>query len=407
MNLDFLKNIPGNISNAWKFSFGRLYCEKTGLFYDYLAQDTPDGHISHLPTPEMIASQCPNPCGWGTGMEDSALNGGIMIEALLALYRKTADEAILPVLHDVVAGYLTLATVSDQEGFLARSISPVDGKSHYINSSRDQYTHWVYMSLLFYKSGLATEEEKAAIEKALVGFARKAEREIHDDQYEYLREDGKVGAVCKMWGKITAHEYHRLPMIYLAAYRVSGDAHWKEKYEQYRETAFALAEAMYDPDYMKIFKYAYALLQMQYSLRLIYDEEEDPAYRERTQKLMAYVADYSERYTSLGVQEADHPQTESYREWQKLPGFFAEFTSGYGYYIPSVQQEDTGTREILLRNTAEALVIRCLCPDTKAAAEQKAMFDHVVEKTDFLQAVSYWAIIFCDAWALLEEQEEA
>lgn len=399
MEKTFINRISGNISNAWRFVFERLYCEKTKLLYDFLAEDTPDGAISHLPTPEMIARQVPNPCGWGSGMEDSAINGGLMIDALLTLYRRTEDPEILPVLHDFMKGYLSLAAVSDQDGFLARGISPVDGKSHYINSSRDQYTHWVDATLLFYESGLATDAEKQAITKGLVGFARKAEREICGDRYEYLREDGQVGAVCKMWGSITAHEYLRLPMIYLAAYRVSGDEHWKEKYLQYREEAFAASERLYEDGYMKIFIYAYALLQMQYSLRLIYREDEDPAYRQRARKLMEFVADYSERYTHIGVEEAKNPQYEGYRKWQEVPATFAEFTGGYAYYIPNPQE--ARSREIKMRNAAEALIIRCLCPDAVVAPEQREMFDYVVQHTDFSEAKSYWPVIYCAAWAML------
>ena len=128
MKLGFLERTDEGIREAWRMSFEKLYCEKTKLFYDYLAEDAPDGAISNLPDPETIRLQIPNPCGWGTGMEDSVLNGGIMLEALVTLYQKTRDTEILPVLHEVFEGFLACATVSDQEGFLARSISPADGR---------------------------------------------------------------------------------------------------------------------------------------------------------------------------------------------------------------------------------------------------------------------------------------
>ena len=163
MDLDFINSTDPAVSGAWRMAFERLWCEKTKLFYDFLSEDTPDGAISHLPTPEMIARQVPNPCGWGTGMEDSVLNGGVMLEALIALYQRTGEASILPALHEVAEGLLACAQVSGQEGFLARSLSPADGESHYSNSSRDQYTHWVYMCSLFLRHVLEkTDFSRAA-----------------------------------------------------------------------------------------------------------------------------------------------------------------------------------------------------------------------------------------------------
>ena len=399
MNTKFIDQIPGNIAGAWRFSFERLYCEKTKLFYDRLTEDTPDGAISHLPTPEMIARQVPNPCGWGTGMEDCAINGGVMIDAVLTLYQKTGNLELVPILHEMMEGYLSLVTVSSQEGFLARGISPVDGRSHYINSSRDQYTHWVDAALLFYESGLATREEKAAIVKALEGFARKAEREIYGDHFEYLREDGQIGAVCKMRGEIDAHEYLRLPMIYLAAYRASGDSHWLDKYLEYREEAFVGSEQLYEDGYMNRFTYAYALLQMQYSLRLIYREDPDTDYRQRAQKLMEFVAEYSHRYTYDGLEEVNAPHTElAVGDWRDMRARLAEFTSGYGYYIPVMPG---GTRVVHMRNAAEAIIMQCLCHGSAITVEQKEMFDYMVENTDFSAARCYWTNLFCTAWVML------
>ncbi len=400
MKLGFLERTDEGIREAWRMSFEKLYCEKTKLFYDYLAEDAPDGAISNLPDPETIRLQIPNPCGWGTGMEDSVLNGGIMLEALVTLYQKTRDAQILPVLHEVFEGFLACATVSDQEGFLARSISPVDGRSHYINSSRDQYTHWVYMSMLLFRSGLATQAEKAAIARVLAGFAGKAEREIRNGADEYLREDGQTGMVCRMWGKLEPHEYLRLPMIYLAAWAAGGDEHWYKKYKEYREEAFRLSEAICKPGETDRYLYAYALLQMQYSLRLIYDLEQDREYADRAARLMGFVADFSEKYTVLGVQEADAPHADRYQNWRKESARFWGLINGYAYYVPQPDKRDE--RVLHMRNTAEAVIIRQLCPKGALKPEQRAMFFHVLEKTDFRKATQYWPIIFCDAWAMLK-----
>ena len=399
MKCKFIDKIEGNIRGAWKTAFEKLYSEKTKMFYDLVATDKPDGNISNLPSLEEIKNQIPNPSGWATGMEDCVLNGGIMIEALIALYEKTKDKDILPVLHEVFEGFLTCATVSDQEGFLARGVSPIDGKSHYINSSRDQYTHWVWMSFLFYKSGLATKEEKKAITNVLVGMARKAEREIYGENYEYLREDGKVGLVCKMWGSLDSHEYLRLPMIYLAAYYTSKDEHWKGKYLEYREEAFVKSESIYGDGAMNIFVYAYALLQMQYSLKLVYEAEEDIEYKNRAAKMMNFLADYSERYTKLGVAEVENPQVDPYVDWRQEKAIYWGCINGYAYYVPMPPADDS--RELNMRNSAEAILIRLLSVENKVGDDQKKMFEYIIDNVKFEYATNYWPIIFCDAWAIL------
>ena len=397
MNLGFTNETGGNIGEAFRFVFEKLYSEKTGLIYDFLASDAPDGATFNLPSPEMIEKQVPNPCGWMTGMEDSAINNGVMIEALLLYVKKTGNESVLPLLHGLIKGYILLGTVSESEGFLARSVSPVDGKSHYNNSSRDQYTHWVYTAVLYLRSGYATEDEKAAITRVLVSFARKAEREIRGENYEFLREDGKIGIVCKMWGKIDPHEYLRLPMIYLAAYNVSKDEHWKDKYLEYREEAFARSEDIYKEGVMDKFIYAYALLQMQLSLRLICDLESDGEYKTRAAALMDFVAGYSEKYSSPGVGEADAPQADVYNDWRALKADFLGFINGYAYFLPQPSADDS--RELNMRNAAESVIIRCLAADNAVRPREKEKFDYVVSKTDFKKATSYWPVLFCNAWA--------
>ena len=54
-------------SVAYDYIWKKLFCAKTGLFYDRISPD--DDRFSHLPSVEEIAKQFPNPSGWGTGME--------------------------------------------------------------------------------------------------------------------------------------------------------------------------------------------------------------------------------------------------------------------------------------------------------------------------------------------------
>lgn len=72
-------DLSSRFNRIWDNIWSRFFCEKTHLFYDDLA----DGKelTGELPTPEEIALQIPNPCGWGTGMKNSMLNAGNMLPA--------------------------------------------------------------------------------------------------------------------------------------------------------------------------------------------------------------------------------------------------------------------------------------------------------------------------------------
>ena len=112
------------------------------------------------------------------------------LEGIIARYNVTKEPELLEQAADIYEGLKTCATVSNQRGFLARSVSPIDGKSHYMNSSRDQYTHWIYIGYAFYNHPLCDESQKEKIRKVLVSFAEKAEHDVTGaNNYSLLRED--------------------------------------------------------------------------------------------------------------------------------------------------------------------------------------------------------------------------
>lgn len=166
------------------------------------------------PAPEQIRADYPNACGWGTGMEDSVLSGGSAADALIALYRATGNKAIKPMLDELFRGLFACAEADGDSGFVARSLSPEDGKSFYCNSSRDQYTHYVYAAVRFYDSELSDEMQKETVRRTLVNLAKKCLREVTPENgYMLLRADGKESLVNTMWGNLGPHEFLRLPMV--------------------------------------------------------------------------------------------------------------------------------------------------------------------------------------------------
>ena len=93
------------IKDAFQFIYTRFFSEKTALIYDYTAD--PAVHAAQfLPKPEQIQKQIPNPCGWGTGMEDSTLNGGTLLDGYIALWNADKTEAVCKPALQIFSGLL-------------------------------------------------------------------------------------------------------------------------------------------------------------------------------------------------------------------------------------------------------------------------------------------------------------
>ena len=404
MNIELDKKID----QAWAFTWDKLYCKETKLIYDYI---TEKGAMGCLPTIEEIEACCPNPCGWATGMEDSVLNGGSFLEGIIARYNVTKEPELLEQAADIYEGLKTCATVSNQRGFLARSVSPVDGKTHYINSSRDQYTHAIYTFLLYWKSNMSTAKQKAEIQDILVSFAEKAERDvIKENDYHLLREDNKPALVCGMYDEdhrgVLWHEVHRLPMFYMAAWVVSGNKHWWDKYVAYRDWALDYAETFND-ETIKFFNWCYALLQMQYSLRLLYDYEPEQDYKDRYAKLMQKVASYMHVYTK---KTSDIIDDIHYRgpvaDWRKVHAKFMWHVCSHGksVYFPITEVSDILQQTV--RNHAEAMIIYAHTPNIEVPKEEIEFFEKLIQTLEFDKAVTYWPLLCASAWWVLREKLE-
>ena len=319
----------------WKYMLDNLFSDKTNLFYDYIVPEKRGEFESYLPSPELINKCIPSPTGWGTGMEDSVINGSVMLESALLAYEVTKEEEYLEKARDFFKGLKLCATVSESEGFLARSVSPVDGVSHYIDSSRDQYTHWVCSCARYHDSDIVDSEEKKAIEDILLSFAIRARSNVNEEnKWNMLREDGGQGFVTALWNA-APHEMMRLPMIYLAAWKISGDESFKEDYLKYRALGMDESEKIVYRGNMRPFAFG----QMQLSLRFCYDYDEDSAFRERCYKLMKQNADYG---LNKAIECARVNLTDENREtihtkataWNETPAWFNGYLSEYAYYVP-------------------------------------------------------------------------
>ncbi len=213
----------------WELSWTQYFRSETHLFYDH-------NSITHqyLPTVEEINRSFPNTCGWGTGMEDSAISAGLWMTVICDRFDASGDWGMKAYADKVWTGMAALAQVARARGFIPRSICIEDRRSHYINSSRDQYTYYVHALWRFHRSPLADEAQRAAMRAIIADIcARMEENIVPEKKYSICREDGEPGTTTEMWGRIWAHEWARLPMFYLVGWSLTGDEHWRELYRRY------------------------------------------------------------------------------------------------------------------------------------------------------------------------------
>ncbi len=385
-----------SVERTWDFVWGRLFDGRTGMFYNHLAGEDAHG-TKYLPPPELIQRQIPNPGGYGTGMEDCMLNAGMMMDAVVARHGATGDRGMKEYASEICRGMILAASVSPKKGFLPRGVSPVDGKSHYMDTSRDQYTNWLYGAYRFYYSALSTEAQRADICRCVLAMAEKFCAEvIPENGYSFLREDGKTGVVGKMWGDLGFHEYLRLPMLYLLAWKLSGDARWKDEYLKYRDEA--LSRTL---DTESFLDNTYAALQCQFSVRTVFDLDGEPRVREMC---MEHMRKNAAHYEPRAMEKADLLMTPTGAEWLEIPYLKWEeskfrFAGIYGdvpYFVP----EPSDFREHLayypLRAVGECVSIAALCPGHKVT---KSVRDRLIAVGEF---VNYEKHRTCAPVALLE-----
>lgn len=364
------------------YIWNKLFYKGTNLFYDYLISDNPEDTIAAMPSPELVNAQIPNPCGYSTGMEDSSLNGGIMLDAVVCAYEVTGNEAYINEAKKIYDGLRLCAEVHHYPGYIARSVSPHDKKSVYLDSSRDQYTNWVFGAYRYYNCPFVSAGHKKSIANTIVNIAKKHEREVvAENNYAILRPDGKPGRVLGMWGDVEAHEFLRMPMFYLAAFYVSGDIKWKDLYEKYRQEAL---QKSFEIDCSKLW-HAYCSLQMQFSVRLLYELEEDAYFKSEYKRLMEKLADY---YLGHIVKDCERVTCENseivldcaYVRWDKLLARYTGTIGGYAYYNPK-QPQGTVDCFYALRDIGNSAAVIALSGG-KATREVLSAIVSVIEKID-------------------------
>ena len=392
------------IQKAWSTALERFFCPDTDLFYEFVYDDTSKAW-NELPTLENIADAYPNPCGWGTGMEDSVMNTSTALDTLVCAERLGRGSDVKGLADRFFDGLMRCTASEKNKGFVARSVSPIDGKSHYIESSRDQYTHLVYSFLNFYFSPLSSPDRKDSARSVLSAVAEKCIREvIPENEYNMLREDGTIGKVNKMWGDIGAHEWMRLPMFYLAAYAVTEDRKYKELYDKYRDKALENSLS-HDPEKSR----CYCSLQMQLSLRAVYDYDTDKAFRSELLNLMKSLAQYGEKKSIQNSKEFSDPKRSdevNYRfcPWNKRHLIYCDEFGGYKYYSSGQTESPLNTAFYPVREVGEGAILAAICPERRVSYELSDAVFNMAQAIDLKKHSSVYAPLYLPcAYALCTE----
>jgi len=369
--------LEAKMTQDWDVVWSRFFQKGTQTFADYLSSYEPGRELAHLPTAEEVKRQFPNPCGYSTGMEDGMILGGAMLSIIADRYAVTHDETLRERMAGVFAGMRLAATVHGVPGFVARNVCPEDRQSVYINSSRDQYTHFVHGLWKYYHSPLADEAAKGEIRRLLAAAAdRMIQFVTPENDYDFLRADGKrcpLG-ICRMW-KVQAHEAARLPMIYAAAWDVTRDDRYRQEWRKYVAEA---VEQSATPDENKP---AYALLQMQCSLELLRELESDEALKGKIEAVMQHVAQLAAKRTVKVWAQIAKKSPETMQmlgpDWRNVP----EWKDQKGYANPQWGPY----REIwhLTREVGEAGVVPLMLNPPELSPEQKKLLQDMILTFDY------------------------
>ena len=366
-----------NIEQAWDVVWSRFYLPKVQTFGDYLSSYEKGQEQSHLPTAAEVKRQYPNPCGYSTGMEDGAILGGAMLSVLCDRFEVTKDESLREKAANVFSGLKRCATVHGVRGFVARNVCPEDATSVYINSSRDQVTHFVHGLWRYYHSPLSDDAAKQQIRTLLADVAERMIAFVTpENDFDFCRADGTrcpLG-ICRMWN-VQSHEAARLPMIYAAAWDVTKNERYREQWRKYAAEAI---EQSANPGESKP---AYALLQMQCSLEVLHVLEPDAALKAQIHTCMLHVRELAAKRFATVLAQIAKKSPEDMRmtgpDWRKVP----EWKNQKGYPNPQWGP----FREIwsLTREAGESALILLMIESPSLTADQQKALNQLIGNFDY------------------------
>jgi hypothetical protein len=189
--------------------------------------------LAALSSPEEIAAGKvagkPMPYGYGSGIQDVALENGQMLFALCDAYDATGEAWIADAARRTCRGLRRVAVLSPEPGFVPRGPHP-DGKSYYRDSSRDQHAALVEALWRFHSSRLAEDADRRFIAEELDKIARRMQRNEWAIRVEDNSRIAHVGFAWRQKTSIGATTL--LSFLALVADATKSD-HWRKQYEQF------------------------------------------------------------------------------------------------------------------------------------------------------------------------------
>jgi len=371
--------VEKKMKDAEEIIWKRFYSNKTNLFYDYITSYEKGKELQHLPLPNEVAKQYPNPCGYGTGMEDCMISAGVMMTAVLNRYQYDRYKEGPKRAEAIFKGIEKSIQSVPGEGFVARGASPYAPDLFYINSSRDQVTHAVIALWEYYHSGLASKRIKARIQKNIKDVADRMRRNVTpENDFDFLCADGTPCKykICKM-ENVMPHEAARLAMIYAATWDITRE---DEYYQLWREKITSAAEGSLHPVPSTA---TYGLLQMQESIALLVTLEKDASLRktllEAASEASSLVLSRIER---LNNDRSKFDLTELAPDWREVGGLVNPYRSVW--YYP--------------RECGEILLTLLKDPNNNLPTQTESFLLNSLEVVDFSHNSSNGLFFLLAAW---------
>ncbi|MBE6414536.1 MAG: hypothetical protein E7035_08300 [Verrucomicrobiaceae bacterium] len=267
----------------WNVVWNLFFSPKTNLFYDFVSSYEVGTQFNHLPTKQEALACFPNTSGTGTGMEDSMILAGLVLDAIIYKYDIHKDSSLKQYADKVLDGIVLCATIHNSQGFIARSVSALDGKTAYIGSSRDQFTQAIYGMWRYYNSPLCDDIAKVKIKRVMFDVGERMLKYMTaEHNYDYGLADGRKCPVglSKMWN-VMPHEAARLPMFYAVAWQTTGDDRFFKEYRKFIKPAIEQSKNFGKGNP------GWADMQMMMSLVLLCEMENDVAIKNDIKNIMA------------------------------------------------------------------------------------------------------------------------
>jgi len=184
-----------------------------------------DGEVV-LPTAEECLTSRPNAVSWDISVTDGSMFGGMYLEATVhrwQITKKVEDRAKARLIAD---GLMTLATVGQTKGFIARGLS-ADGSAHYAGSSNDQTFPWLHGMWRYVRSDVPDAAERERITAKII--------EVVEALQGYGWRVPCDRPPFDFYGSFAESDWHRAPrLLFLLKMMgdLSGDTSWEQLYQE-------------------------------------------------------------------------------------------------------------------------------------------------------------------------------